>query len=97
MGAIDKEVNDYFKKAGFEENLLHRTGYGMGITGHEGPFLAEGYDRELETGMMVSVEPGIYFPGLGGFRHSDTVLITDDGYVKLTDAPDSLEGLTKTL
>jgi len=65
MGAIDKEVNDYFKKAGFEENLLHRTGHGMGITGHEGPFLAEGYDRELEAGMMVSVEPGIYFSGPG--------------------------------
>jgi len=47
--------------------------------------------------MMVSVEPGIYFPDLGGFRHSDTVLITGDGYVKLTAAPDSLEGLTKTL
>jgi len=97
MGTIDKAVNDYFKKAGFEENLLHRTGHGMGITGHEGPFLAEGYDRGLEAGMMVSVEPGIYFPGLGGFRHSDTVLITDDGYAKLTDAPDSLKGLTKTL
>ena len=97
MGAIDKEVNDYFKKAGFEENLLHRTGHGMGITGHEGPFLAEGYDRELEAGMMVSVEPGIYFPDLGGFRHSDTVLITDGGYVKLTEAPDSLEELTKAL
>jgi Xaa-Pro dipeptidase len=97
MGAIDMEVNDYFQKQGYEENLLHRTGHGMGITGHEGPFLAEGYDRELEAGMMISVEPGIYFPGLGGFRHSDTVLITDDGYVKLTEAPDSLEELTKTL
>ncbi len=94
MGEIDKIVNDFFKKAGYEENLLHRTGHGMGITGHEGPFLAEGYDRVLEAGMMVSVEPGIYFPGTGGFRHSDTVLITKDGYTKLTDAPDSLEGLT---
>lgn len=94
MGAIDKSVNDLFKKAGYEENLLHRTGHGMGITGHEGPFLAEGYDRELETGMMVSVEPGIYFPGTGGFRHSDTVLITDDGFFNMTDAPDTLEELT---
>lgn len=97
MGRIDREVNDFLKKAGYGENLLHRTGHGMGITGHEGPFLAEGYDRELEAGMMISVEPGIYLPGLGGFRHSDTVLITDEGYVKLTDAPDSLEALTIAL
>lgn len=69
----------------------------MGITGHEGPFLAEGYDRKLEAGMMISVEPGIYIPGIGGFRHSDTVLITDDGYTKLTNAPDSMEDLTIAL
>ncbi len=94
MSEIDKLVNDLFKNAGYKENLLHRTGHGMGITGHEGPFLAEGYDRELEAGMMISVEPGIYFPGLGGFRHSDTVLITPDGYANLTEAPDSLEALT---
>lgn len=93
MAEIDIAINSFFKKAGYEENLLHRTGHGMGITGHEGPFLAEGYDRELEAGMMISVEPGIYFEGIGGFRHSDTVLITEDGYVKLTDAPDTLEGL----
>jgi Xaa-Pro dipeptidase len=97
MSEIDLKVNGFLKKAGYEENLLHRTGHGMGITGHEGPFLAEGYDRELEAGMMVSVEPGIYFPGLGGFRHSDTVLITEDGYAKLTNAPDSLEDLTISL
>lgn len=97
MGEIDATVNEFFKQAGYAENLLHRTGHGMGITGHEGPFLAEGYDRELEAGMMVSVEPGIYFPGIGGFRHSDTVLITEDGYVKLTDAPDAIEDLTIAL
>jgi len=94
MGEIDKSVNDLFKKAGYEENLLHRTGHGMGITGHEGPFLAEGYNRKLEAGMMISVEPGIYFPGTGGFRHSDTVLITNSSYVNMTDAPETLEELT---
>ena len=97
MSEIDKTVNDFFKKAGYEEYLLHRTGHGMGITGHEGPFLAEGYDKELESGMMISVEPGIYIPGIGGFRHSDTVLITDDGFVKLTDAPEFMEDLTIAL
>ena len=97
MGQIDKAVNTLLKQAGYEENLLHRTGHGMGITGHEGPFLAQGYERELEPGMMVSIEPGIYIPGIGGFRHSDTVLITQDGYVNLTDVPDSLEELTLSI
>ena len=41
--------------------------------------------------MLISIEPGIYIPGLGGFRHSDTVLITDDGNLKLTKAPEQLE------
>ncbi len=44
--------------------------------------------------MVISVEPGIYIPGVGGFRHSDTVLITEDGYQKLTKAPETLEELT---
>jgi len=44
--------------------------------------------------MLVSVEPGIYMPGIGGFRHSDTVLITEDGYQKLTRAPENLDELT---
>jgi Xaa-Pro dipeptidase len=44
--------------------------------------------------MLISVEPGIYIPNLGGFRHSDTVLITEDGYIKLSKAPEHLEELT---
>ena len=44
--------------------------------------------------MIVSIEPGIYIPGNGGFRYSDTVLITEDGYLKLTRAPEELEDLT---
>jgi Xaa-Pro dipeptidase len=44
--------------------------------------------------MLISIEPGIYIPGKGGFRHSDTVLVTDDGCVSLTRAPETLEELT---
>ncbi len=63
----------------------------MGITGHEAPYIAEGYDRKLEPGMIISIEPGIYIPGVGGFRHSDSVLITEDGNMKLTRAPEELD------
>ena len=94
MSEIDRDVKNFIKKSGYSDNILHRTGHGLGITGHEAPYIAEGYDRALEPGMLISVEPGIYIPGIGGFRHSDTVLITEDGYQKLTRAPENLEELT---
>ncbi|MDD4340452.1 MAG: M24 family metallopeptidase, partial [Syntrophales bacterium] len=60
---------------------------------HEPPWVALGSDTVFEPNMVVSVEPGIYLPGLGGFRHSDTVLVTEDGCVPLTAWPDRLEDL----
>ncbi|MFX0036858.1 MAG: M24 family metallopeptidase [Candidatus Hermodarchaeota archaeon] len=97
MSEIDKKVRNYIIEKGYEEYIIHRTGHGLGITGHEAPFLAEGYDKPLEKNMVISVEPGIYIPGIGGFRHSDTVLITDRGYQKLTKAPETLEEVTISL
>jgi Xaa-Pro dipeptidase len=93
MSDVDKTVRKFITKEGYGDYIIHRTGHGLGITGHEAPFLAEGYDHPLEKNMLISVEPGIYIPGLGGFRHSDTVLITDDGYIKLSQAPEQLEEL----
>ncbi len=94
MSEVDEKVRKYISENGYGDYIIHRTGHGLGITGHEAPFLAEGYDRPLEENMVISVEPGIYIPGLGGFRHSDTLLITNDGYMKLTRAPESLEEVT---
>ncbi len=94
MGEVDKAVRALITEKGYGDYIIHRTGHGLGITGHEAPFLAEGYDKPLEKNMVISIEPGIYIPGLGGFRHSDTVLITEDGYQKLTKAPETLEELT---
>ena len=97
MGEVDKQVRMFISNEGYGEYIIHRTGHGLGITGHEAPFLAEGYERKLEENMLISVEPGIYIPGLGGFRHSDTVLITEEGYMKLSKAPETLEELTIAL
>jgi Xaa-Pro dipeptidase len=94
MSEIDEVVTDVFIKMGYEDNILHRTGHGFGVTNHEAPFLARGYDRIVEAGMVFSVEPGIYLSGIGGFRYSDTVLVTESGNVCLTRAPDTLEALT---
>ncbi|TFF83954.1 MAG: aminopeptidase P family protein [Promethearchaeota archaeon] len=94
MSEIDKKVRKYITDKGYGDYIIHRTGHGLGITGHEAPFLAEGYNRVLEPNMLISVEPGIYIPSLGGFRHSDSVLITEEGYIKLSKAPETLEELT---
>ncbi|GAB4341046.1 MAG: Xaa-Pro dipeptidase PepQ [Candidatus Abyssubacteria bacterium] len=93
LSEIDARVRKAIVDAGYGDNILHRTGHGLGITGHEAPYVALGDDRELVPGMLISVEPGIYMEGLGGFRHSDTVLITETGNLKLTDAPEKLEEL----
>jgi len=93
---IDRNVRQVFIDAGYGNNIIHRTGHGFGITGHEDPFLALGDKRKLVPGMIISVEPGIYFKGQGGYRHSDTVLITETGNLKLTEAPESIEALTFT-
>ena len=91
MSEVDKKVRKFITGKGYGDNIIHRTGHGLGITEHEAPYLAEGYDRKLEPGMVISIEPGIYVPGLGGFRHSDTVLVTSDGNLKLTQALEELE------
>ncbi|WP_282042434.1 M24 family metallopeptidase [Halomonas alimentaria] len=91
---VDHQVMSFLRSEGFENNLLHRVGHGIGLGGHEGPWLAEGSDDVLEENMIISIEPGIYWRGQGGFRHSDTVLITSDGYRQLTDFPRDIKSMT---
>jgi Xaa-Pro dipeptidase len=90
---VDEAVLNLLKKRGYGQAILHRTGHGFGITGHEPPWIALGSGDVLEKNMVVSIEPGIYLPEIGGFRHSDTVLITDRGCQSLTKAPDRIEAL----
>jgi Xaa-Pro aminopeptidase len=90
---VDQQVLGIIRDAGYGDNILHRTGHGFGITGHEPPWVALGGDHVLEENMVISIEPGIYVEGVGGFRHSDTVLVTGDGCISLTRFPDSLEDL----
>ncbi len=90
---VDRQALRKIQDAGYGDNILHRTGHGFGITGHEPPWVALGSDHVLEKNMVISIEPGIYVKGLGGFRHSDTVLVTQDGCISLTRFPDSIEDL----
>mgnify|MGYP000965404062 CR=1 FL=1 len=76
---VDGAVLTLIGDRGHGGNVLHRTGHGFGLTGHEPPWVALGSDTVLAPNIVLSVEPGIYLLGLGGFRHSDTVLVTEDG------------------
>ena len=90
---VDRAVRKFFKEHDLMKYWRHHTGHGLGLEFHEAPFLDIGYNVELKPGMIVSVEPGIYVPEVGGFRHSDTVLVTEDGYEVLTEYPRELEEL----
>ena len=84
---IDVAVRALFDKRGFSDYVRHRTGHGFGLGGHEGPWIAVGATDVLAPNMVISIEPGLYFPEVGGIRDSDTILITDDGYELLTHEP----------
>ena len=94
LGEIDRRINTMFRERGFEKARRHRAGHGMGVTAHEGPFIADGDEGIVKPGMVFTIEPGLYIPGLGGFRHSDTVVVTDDGLISLTHGPEYIDELT---
>jgi len=93
---VDLCANGFLRQEGMGDYLLHRTGHGFGLGNHEGPWIAEGSDEVLAENMLISIEPGLYVPDLGGFRHSDTVLVTSNGFECLTNYPTDLEALTLT-
>lgn len=82
-----------FEEAGYGEYVQHRIGHGLGLTEHEEPYLRFDNDLILKEGMVYTIEPGIYVPGVGGFRHSDTVILTKDGCRSITQYPRHLEDL----
>jgi Xaa-Pro dipeptidase len=90
---VELETVQLAQELGVSERLRHHVGHSIGLEGHEAPFLDRGDDAVLEAGMVFTVEPGVYFPELGGFRHSDTVVITEDGRRVMTDYPRELKDL----
>jgi Xaa-Pro aminopeptidase len=91
---VDKATIDVFKKAGLLHLTRHHSGHGLGLETHEPPWLDIGNEQPLQTGMILSCEPGIYEVGFAGFRHSDTVLVTEDEAQLLTYYPRDLNSLT---
>jgi Xaa-Pro aminopeptidase len=90
---VDNAVLDYFKAHDLLPYWKQHTGHAIGLRNHEAPFLDVGDETVIEPGMVFTVEPGVYSSEVGGFRHSDTVVVTDDGIDILTFYPRDLESL----
>jgi Xaa-Pro dipeptidase len=91
--SVDRAVRAYFDEHDLGAGWRHHVGHNVGIRYHEGPFLDIGDKTIMQPGMLFTVEPGLYLPGVGGFRHSDTIVVTDGAPEFLTDYPRDLASL----
>jgi Xaa-Pro aminopeptidase len=88
---VDRAARSVIEKAGYGKEFGHGLGHGVGLEIHEAPRLAQGQTRELKPGMIITVEPGIYFPEWGGIRIEDDVLVTRNGHEVLTSVTTDLD------
>lgn len=94
-----KKVNDHFRKSGYEttlgsrkpEGFIHNLGHGVGLEIHEKPSLGPYSEEKLVAGSVITIEPGLYYPDIGGVRIEDMVLVKNDGCENLTKMPKNLE------
>jgi Xaa-Pro dipeptidase len=90
---VDIAAREVIEAAGYGEYFTHRTGHGIGMEGHEEPYMRSDNLQILEPGMAYTVEPGIYLPGRNGVRIEDDMVITETGVESLSDLPRDLREL----
>jgi len=86
-GDVDEACREVLRGYGYEKQFLHSTGHGVGLEIHEPPWIRRGNDDPLQVGDAVTVEPGVYLPGIGGVRIEDMVIVTPEGRDLITAAP----------
>src|SRR6201993_410519 len=84
VGEVDSAARKVLRKAEFGRYFTHSTGHGVGLEIHESPRVAEGQREVLQSGMVITIEPGVYFPGKWGIRIEDMVVVTGGGCEVLT-------------
>lgn len=91
---VDKAARDVITAAGYGEYFTHRTGHGLGMAGHEAPYITATSDVVLETGMVFSIEPGIYLPGKFGVRLEEIVVVREAGAEIFSELPREVRVIT---
>src|ERR1700740_2777247 len=84
VGEVDEAARKVLRKAGLGRYFTHSTGHGVGLEIHEAPRVAQGQKEILQPGMVITIEPGVYFPGKWGVRIEDMVVVTAGGCEVLT-------------
>jgi len=90
---VDAAARKVISDAGFGDFFTHRLGHGLGMDGHETPYLVRGNSRPLAAGNVETIEPGVYLPGEFGVRIEDDFVVTSSGSERLSPAPSGLRSL----
>ena len=88
LGVVDSAARNLIADAGYGDFYNHGLGHGFGLEIHETPFMSPAFKGQLKTGMVITIEPGIYLPQVGGVRLEDDILVTSDGYERLNSLGD---------